>query len=182
MNAFDFSTLFAPVRAKAERTFCIMQFATWLETRDFHVLISRSFFLQGNNELFGRSVACPQDLYLRLVGRESGILNWAQNVPGFLEFPPSDQLTLVKYHRAAHLLIEIATRSFNSNPHLLLGTNLIIDTHSSTRTALWAQQIATDILEPMRSLELDQIEFTKITWVLFFDPRECAIFSDSYVG
>ncbi|XP_018494999.1 hepatocyte nuclear factor 4-gamma-like [Galendromus occidentalis] len=143
-----------------------------------NAITSSSILPKSAIDASGRTAATLVDLYLSVDQSTERISDWARNLPNFPALRDEDRKKLAEDHRVTHLLFEIIARSLpqSSEPRLLMGERLFISEDQASPTMQLGQKIHKDLLEPMRKLQLDEMEFVLLKSILFWDTSSLHIF------
>jgi len=110
------------------------------------------------------------------------LVNWAKYIPAFGDLSLDDQVALLRAHAGEHLLLGVARRSMKLHGMLLLGNDMIIPRDPRDLGTAWINEtqdaavreigvrVMTELVEPFRSINLDETEFACLKAIVFFDP------------
>ena len=101
------------------------------------------------------------------------LVEWAKYIPSFCDLPLDDQVALLRAHAGEHLLLGAARRSLAYRDVVLLGNDMVATRSSSEPSvARVAARVLDELIQPLRSIQIDDSEFACLKAVVFFDPRK----------
>lgn len=99
------------------------------------------------------------------------LVEWARQIPSFIELHIDDQVALLRAHAGEHLLLGLARRSINTKDCLLLGNDFIIPRVSAeVEISQIGSRIMDELVSVLRVVQLDESEFACLKAIVFFDP------------
>jgi hypothetical protein len=122
----------------------------------------------------GRRLASLHDVSSATKQQLILLVEWAKALPPFGELDLNDQVALLRAYSAVHLILGVARRSTPYKDVLLLSNDACIPrSHSSEIHDVnhVAAKVLDELVEPMRDLSLNDIEYGCLKALLFFNPN-----------
>ena len=101
------------------------------------------------------------------------LVKWARRLPSFCDLPLDDQVALLGAHAGEHLVLGAARRSLAYRDVVLLSSDIVLSRSNSVPSlARVGARVLDELIQPLRSIQIDDAEFSCLKAVVFFDPRK----------
>ncbi|XP_071540724.1 hepatocyte nuclear factor 4-gamma-like [Panulirus ornatus] len=134
--------------------------------------LSRQFSpAMGEVSVMNKKVAGMMDVCDSMKQQLLILVEWAKYIPAFCDLVLDDQVALLRAHAGEHLLLGAAWRSMNLQDMILLGNDCVILRNSSEiEISRIGQRVIDELIQPLRSVQLDEHEYACLKAIVFFDP------------
>lgn len=102
------------------------------------------------------------------------LIEWVKPIEAFKNLTLSDRAALVRAHACEHMLLQASYRSLNGvKDSILLGNDTVVSGSSKDPiVALIAHRVLSELIIPLRHIQIDESELILLKSLLLFDPRK----------
>ena len=127
-----------------------------------------------DNDIACKKIATMEDVCESIKQQLLVLVEWAKMIPSFTELTIDDQVALLRAHAGEHLLLGCAQRSLHLKDCLLLCKDCIIPRISTeVEISRIGARIMDELVDVLRDVNIDQMEFSILKAIVFFDPSKC---------
>ncbi|VDN51799.1 unnamed protein product [Dracunculus medinensis] len=126
----------------------------------------------------GKRKATVNDIFLSIHSQLLLVIEWAKTLPPFAVLSSADQAALLRNFAGQHVILCVAYRSKNNSDFLkLINDSCIPRFHEMENTEFPenfylrdCERVLDELVEPMRFLKVDDIEFVAMKACVLFNP------------